>query len=102
MGDLPRVRLTPSRSARRPFVPAVSTLFALAGGLVSVAVLAVCAVLAVAFAATLAVVMVLASLLMALAGLAWRLQPRPSLRGAPLPRRSGHAWVAYDWNRHAG
>jgi hypothetical protein len=99
MGDLPRVRLTPSRSVRRP---ALSTLVGLAAGLVSVAALVICAVVAVVFAATLAVVMVLASLLLALAGLAWRLQSRPTLRGAALRPRSGHAWVAYDWNRHAG
>lgn len=99
MGDLPRVRLTPSRSVRRP---AVSALVSLAGGLVSVAALFFCAVLAVVFAATLAIVMVLASLLLTLASLAWRLQSRPVLRGAALRSRSGHAWIAYDWNSHAG
>jgi uncharacterized membrane protein YphA (DoxX/SURF4 family) len=99
MGDLPRVRLTPSRSVGRP---AVSTLVGVAGGLVSVAALVICGVLAVVFAATLAVVMVLASLLLALASLAWRLQSRPALRGAAIRPRSGHAWVAYDWNRHPG
>lgn len=99
MGDLPRVRLTPSRPVRRP---AVSTLVGLFGGLVSVAALMICAVVAVVFAATLAAVMVLASLLLALASLAWRLQARPAMRGAAIRPRSGHAWVAYDWNRHAG
>jgi predicted lysophospholipase L1 biosynthesis ABC-type transport system permease subunit len=102
MGDLPRVRLTPSRSIRRPTIPAVSTLVGVAGGLVSVAALVICAILAVVFAATLAVVMVLASLLLALSGLAWRLQSRPPLRSAAIRPRTGHAWVAYDWNRHAG
>ena len=99
MGDLPRVRLTASRSNSRP---AVSTLVGLAGGLVSVAAIVICAVVAVVFAATLAVVMVLASLLLALASLAWRLQSRPALRGVALRPRSGHAWVAYDWNRNPG
>jgi hypothetical protein len=102
MGDLPHVRLTPSRSARRPSAPAISTLVGVAGGLVSVAALLICGVLAVVFAATLAVVMVLASLLLALASLAWRLQSRPALRGAAIGQRSGHAWVAYDWNRTPG
>jgi hypothetical protein len=100
MGDLPRVRLTRSRSAR-PLVPAISTLIGVAGGAASVATLIVCAVLAVVFAATLAIVMVLASLLLALAGFAWRLQSRALHRGA-IRQRSGHAWVAYDWNRNPG
>jgi hypothetical protein len=99
MGDLPRVRLTPTRSVRRP---AVSTVVGFAGGLVSVAALVICAVVAVVFAATLAVGMVLASLLLALASLAWQLQSRPALRGAAIRERSGHAWVAYDWNRNPG
>ena len=112
MGDLPRVRLTPSQAIRRPSgsgpsiaspsIPAISTLVGVAGGLVSVAALVICAVLAVVFAATLAVVMVLASLLLAMAGLAWRLQSRPSSRRVANRPRSGHAWVAYDWNRHPG
>ncbi len=98
MGDLQRVRPTPSQTMRPASIPAVSTIVGVAGGLVSVAALVICAVLAIVFAATLAVVMVLASLLLALVGLAWRLQSRT----AAIRPRSGHAWVAYDWNRHAG
>jgi hypothetical protein len=102
MGDLPRVRLNGYRLTGRRSIPAISTLIGVAGGLVSVVALLICAVLAVVFAATLAIVMVLASLLLALASLAWRLQTRPALRSATIRQRSGHAWVAYDWNRNAG
>ncbi len=88
-------RTPPSRLSR----PARSRRLAegFAGALAGAAVLAAVtlgAVLAVLFAATLAVVMVLASLLMALAALAWRVRPRPERARAP---SRGHAWVTYGW-----
>ena len=105
MGDVTRVGVSetsaPGRHLRRPDIPALSTVVGVAAGAVSVAAMLICAALAVVFAATLALVMVLASLFLALAGLAWRLQSRPTLRRAAVRQRSGHAWIAYDWNRHA-
>lgn len=106
MGDVTRVGVGDTSAKRRPPIkrsgaPGLSTLVGVAAGAVSVAAMLICAALAVVFAATLAVVMVLASLLLALAGLAWRLQSRPAFHGVAIRQRSGHAWITYDWNRHA-
>lgn len=67
------------------------------GGLVMVAALAVGAAVAVLFAATLAVIMALATALLALSALAWRVKPRPAAELARI--RAGHAWIAYGWER---
>ena len=56
--------------------------------------------IAVVFAATLAVIMALATALLALSALAWRMRPRSVSRRAVIAsRRGGHAWIAYSWAR---
>ena len=70
------------------------------GGLVMIAARAVATAGAVVFAATLAVIMALATALLALSALAWRMRPRSAARRALVAgRRGGHAWVAYGWDR---
>ena len=78
---------------------AVSTATGLAGALIALAAVLLGAAIAVIFAATLAFVMALASLLLGLAAVAWRMKPRPAARRAEIQMRPGHAWVAYDWDR---
>ncbi len=95
----------PAAAVRRPARSAASAMRGFAGALVSLAALCLCAVLAVLFAATLALVTVLASVLLGLAVLAWRVRRRPLMQGAvAIARPAGHAWVAYDrvaydWDR---
>lgn len=55
-------------------------------------------VLAVIFAATLAVVMALATALLGLTALVWRVHRRPEAVKVD-PRRAGHSWIAYSWDR---
>ena len=59
--------------------------------------LAVGAAIAVIFAATLAVIMALATALLALSALAWRVRPRT--QRAMIRSPGGHAWIAYSWER---
>ena len=68
-----------------------------AGLVVLAPAMLVAAALAILFAATLALVALLASLLMALAVLAWQVRPRTAQ--AVIRTRGGHAWVAYSWDR---
>ena len=49
------------------------------------------------FAATLAVIMALATALLALSALAWRVRPRA--QRAMIRSPGGHAWIAYSWER---
>ncbi len=70
------------------------------GGLVMILALATGVAIAVVFAATLAVIMALATALLALSILAWRMRPRSVARRAVIAsRRGGHAWIAYSWDR---
>jgi hypothetical protein len=80
------------------------SLAGLSGALATVAALAVGSVLAVVFAATLAVVLVLASLLLAVAAMAWRFRYPALRRGSTSAdtdiqiidvHKVGHSWVAY-------
>ena len=70
------------------------------GSLVMVIALAAGAAVAVVFAATLAVIMALATILLALTALAWRV--RPGAQRAVVRARRGHAWIAYGWERSGG
>ena len=66
------------------------------GTLVMILALAAGTAVALVFAATLAVIMALATLLLALSILAWRMRPRPAAQRALIQtRRAGHAWIAY-------
>ncbi len=82
--------------------PALRSLSVLGGALATVAAIAVGAVLAVFFAATVVVIAVMASTLLALAGLALRAKrARARVRedGVIEARHlGGHHWVAYGWN----
>ena len=70
------------------------------GGLMMILALAVGMAIAVVFAATLAVIMALATALLALSTLAWRVRPRSAVsRAVAGSSRRGHAWVAYGWDR---
>ncbi len=76
---------------------ALSGLAGLAAMATTALVLVVGTVLAVIFAATLAVVMALATALLGLTALVWRMRRRPQ----PVQlqaRRGGHSWVAYSWD----
>jgi len=58
--------------------------------------------LTLAVAAALALFTIIASLALALTGLAWRLGRRPVPADAPVvldARKVGHAWVAYGWDK---
>ena len=75
------------------------TVSGLAGALATIVALGVGAVLTVLFAATLAVVMALATVLLGLSALVWRMR-RPEPQGALIQaRKVGHQWVAYGWDR---
>ena len=72
-----------------------------AGGVVALTVGAVGVAATLAAAAVLAVFTVIASLLLAAAGLAWRLGRRQPKANEPVlidARKVGHAWVAYGWD----
>lgn len=57
------------------------------------------AALAVVFAATLAVVMALATALLALSVLVWRMRRGPQRQAVRVDaRRIGHSWVTYSWD----
>ena len=75
-------------------------------GLLAATAAAVGAVLALVFAATVVVIAVMTSLVLALAGLAFK--ARRNLRAATVPASEdvidarpvgGHSWVAYGWDR---
>lgn len=67
--------------------------------LVTAAALLVGAVLAVIFAATLAVVMALATALLGLSALVWRVRRRSQLQPVRIASRpAGHSWVTYSWD----
>jgi hypothetical protein len=71
------------------------------GGAVALLVGAVGVILTVAFAAALAVFTLLASVLLALLGLTWRMGQRRTATAGPVvidARKVGHAWVAYGWD----
>jgi hypothetical protein len=82
--------------------PALRSLSVLGGALATTAAIAIGAVLAVFFAATVVVIAVMASALLALAGLALRAKrARARVRedGVIEARHlGGHHWVAYGWN----
>ena len=72
----------------------IGSLFAVAAGALGL-------LLTLAVAAALAVFTIVASLALALTGLAWRLGRRPARADAPVildARKVGHAWVAYGWD----
>jgi membrane protein implicated in regulation of membrane protease activity len=74
----------------------VGTLAAVAAGAVGV-------VLTLVFAATLALITVLASVVVALIGFAWRFRRRPVAADGGMiieARKVGHAWVAYGWDQN--
>jgi hypothetical protein len=77
----------------------------LAGALATVAAAAVGAVLAVFFAASLVVIALMASVLVAFAGLALRARrgARPAADPSVIEARNvgGHSWVAYGWDERA-
>lgn len=76
----------------------------LAGALATAAAAAVGAVLAVFFAASLVVIALMASVLVAFAGLALRARrgARPAGDPSVIEARNvgGHSWVAYGWDEH--
>jgi len=79
-------------------------LAAFAAGLATFAAAAVAAVLAVVFAATVVVIGFMATLLIGLAGIAFRakrsVRPAPAHADVIEARRiGGHSWVAYGWDR---
>lgn len=82
--------------------PALRSLSLLGGALATTAAVAVGAVLAVFFAATVVVIAVMASALLALAGVALRAKrarARSREDGVIEARHlGGHHWVAYGWN----
>lgn len=80
--------LEPRRESRRVGVAAAFCGFA--GALLGAATLLVGAAVAVMFAVALLVVTLLATLLVGLSALAWRLRP-----DLVAPKPAGHAWIAY-------
>lgn len=85
---------------------ALRSLAAIAGALATAAAVIVGVVLAVFFAATVAVIALMASALLALAGLALRarrtVRARPRADGVIEARHlGGHHWVAYGWNERS-
>lgn len=84
---------------------ALRSLSAVGGALATAAAVAIGAVLAVFFAATVVVIAVMASVLLALAGLALRAKRARAHRddGVIEARHlGGHHWVAYGWNERQG
>lgn len=82
--------------------PDFSAFARLASALAAVLAGAVGVILTVVFAATLAVITLLASMVIGLAGLAWRFGRRRQPKNGPVileARRVGHAWVAYGWDQ---
>ena len=75
----------------------MSSLAGLAAMTLTGVVVVIGTVLAVIFAATLAVVMALATALLGLSALVWRVHRRPEPVKVD-PRRRGHSWVAYTWD----
>jgi hypothetical protein len=72
-----------------------------AGSAFALVAAAVGLLLTLAVAAALAVFTIIASVALALTGLAWRLGRRPVAADAPVvldARKVGHAWVAYGWD----
>lgn len=72
----------------------IGSLFAIAAGAAGLA-------LTLVVAAALAVFTIVASMALALTGLAWRIGRRPARDDAPVlldARKVGHAWVAYGWD----
>ncbi len=93
------------REFARKHGSALRSLSMLGGALATAAAVAIGAVLAVFFAATVVVIAVMASVLLALAGLALRAKRARAHRddGVIEARNlGGHHWVAYGWNERAG
>lgn len=93
------------RDFARKHGSALRGLAVLGGGLATAAAVAVGAVLAVFFAATVVVIAVMASALLALAGLALRAKKARAQRDDGLIEArhvGGHHWVAYSWNDRQG
>lgn len=86
-----------SPAAGRAVAP-LTGLGGLAATLVTGLVLVVGAVLAVIFAATVAMVMALASVLLGLTALVWRMRRRQPQPVRAQGRAAGHSWVAYNWD----
>ncbi|RAK58697.1 hypothetical protein DJ021_02215 [Phenylobacterium hankyongense] len=84
---------------------ALRSLAVIAGTLATAAAVVVAALLAVFFAATVAVIAVMASALLAFAGLAMRARRTARARRSDnvLEARhlGGHHWVAYGWNERS-
>lgn len=94
-------------SAARNGGSAWKSLAWIGGALATAAAAAVAAVLAVFFAATVVVIALMASCLLALAGLAMRAR-RSTARARPADPSiieahnvGGHSWVAYGWDRQS-
>jgi len=93
------------REFARKHGSALRSLAMLGGALATTAAVVIGAVLAVFFAATVVVIAVMASALLALAGLALRAKRAHVRRddGVIEARNlGGHHWVAYGWNEPAG
>lgn len=97
------------REFARKHGPALRSLSAVGGALATAAAVAIGAVLAVFFAATVVVIAVMASVLLALAGLALRAKRARARRDDGLNdgviearNLGGHHWVAYGWNERQG
>lgn len=94
------------REFARKHGSALRSLSAVAGGLATLAAIAIGAVLAVFFAATVVVIAVMASALLALAGVALRAKKARATQrddGVIEARNlGGHHWVAYGWNERQG
>ncbi|WP_309646492.1 hypothetical protein [Phenylobacterium sp.] len=93
------------REFARKHGSALRSLAMLGGALATTAAVVIGAVLAVFFAATVVVIAVMASALLALAGLALRAKrARVRRDDGVIEARNlgGHHWVAYGWNEQAG
>lgn len=94
------------RDFARKHGSAFSGLSAVGGALATAAAVAIGAVLAVFFAATVVVIAVMASALLALAGLALRAKKSRAHQRADgvieARHLGGHHWVAYGWNERQG
>lgn len=102
MDSIVRAKLEAISSRKTSLVSsAVSMVSGLGGAVATLAALLVGAILALAFAATLVVIAVLASALLGLGAIAWRMRRQPASRdpGVLEAHRAGHAWVVYGCDR---
>jgi hypothetical protein len=84
--------------------PAWRTLALIGGGIATCAAAALAAVLALVFAASVVVIALVASALLAVAGMAMRARRRAAMARSTEPgviearHVGGHSWVAYGWD----